>query len=235
MDHTEDPKHPAAQEGSQQRHIEDKASSGAETYAPDHNFRHPPAVSLRSSALNPPVDPAFTPPPTVNCLSQRHCLGFGKKVYAPDTICPDCLHRHDPQQLQLWADDNPIATAIINNKLARRQVEKTNVEKCGRFLCAFEDPDFWDRRWRLADINLRGMRTDCSFVRKKGEACTKCWSQHLKKIVVIMDYFTQMGFLRSEAVEGAQDCIQGEGVNTDGKEDDDDDDDDVEGYNVILK
>ncbi|PZD28670.1 hypothetical protein A1F96_05731 [Pyrenophora tritici-repentis] len=84
----------------------------------------------------------FKPPPIVECVSGTHCLGIGKKVYVPHRVCSDCLQRHDPQQLRIWANSNPAALLLINEETARKHVLKRNIEARGRYLCAFEDPDY---------------------------------------------------------------------------------------------
>ncbi|PZD39605.1 hypothetical protein A1F97_05750 [Pyrenophora tritici-repentis] len=109
----------------------------------------------------------FKPPPIVECVSGTHCLGIGKKVYVPHRVCSDCLQRHDPQQLRIWANSNPAALLLINEETARKHVLKRNIEARGRYLCAFEDPDYQLCRWRLLDLNLRGTRLDCPSVRRK--------------------------------------------------------------------
>ena len=103
---------------------------------------------------------------------------------------------------------------------------KRSLEARGRFLCAFEDPDFQGRRWRLRDLNLRRYRLKCGFVRRKGAACAKCWNGHLQKVRIVQ-YFTPTGLCHEEAdkvvtkLEGAEERINGG-------------EDDAEGYNVIL-
>ncbi len=168
----------------------------------------------------------FKPPPIVECISRSHCLGIGRKIYVPDRICAACLQRHDPQQLRIWADANTAALLLVNEETLRKHVLKRNIEARGRYLCAFEDPDFQHCRWRLHDLNLRGTRLDCSSVRKKGTACSKCWSRRLQKIR-IAQHFTPTGLCHEEADKlvtrsaGSEEDIEGE-------------DDDVEGYNVLT-
>lgn len=167
----------------------------------------------------------FKPPPIVQCLCQSHCVGIGKKVYDQNLVCPDCLKRHDLQQLRIWARDNTTATLLINVESSRKQVLKHNIEARGRYLCAFEDPDFEHSRWRLSDLNLRGTRLNCRTVRRKGTACARCWSRHLQKIEIVQ-YFTPIGLCHEEAdkvvvkSEEAEEGIEGE-------------EDDVEGYNMV--
>lgn len=168
----------------------------------------------------------FKPPPTVECLCQEHCLGFGKKVYNPNLVCDDCLKRHEPQQLYVWAQDNTSATLVINEEIARKQLLKQNIESHGRYLCAFEDPDFQHCRWRQSDLNLRDTRLNCTSARRKGAACSRCWKRRLSKIH-IAQYFTPTGLCHEEAdkaVMSSQGPEEGTGV----------EDDDVEGYNAAL-
>ncbi|KAL6153357.1 hypothetical protein ACJQWK_11394 [Exserohilum turcicum] len=171
-------------------------------------------------------DSPFKPPPIVECTSGPHCLGIGKKVHVPHRVCPDCLQRHDPQQLRVWAHSNPGAILSINEETARKHVLKRNIEARGRFLCAFEDPDFQHCRWRLLDLNLRGTRLDCPSVRRKGTACTKCWRRRLRKIK-ILQHFTPTGLCHEEADK----IVTRSASPEDGSEGSDDD---VEGYNVLL-
>ncbi|KAF2029085.1 hypothetical protein EK21DRAFT_68515 [Setomelanomma holmii] len=103
----------------------------------------------------------FKPPPVIECLAQGHCLGIGKKLRNFDTVCNNCLDRHDLQQLRVWANNNATALALINSHAERRQGRKRNLEAHGRYLCAFEDPDYQRCRWRQSDLNLRGTRLDC--------------------------------------------------------------------------
>ena len=169
-------------------------------------------------------DPAFKPPPAVECICRERCLGFGKKVHAPDKICQECLKRQDPQQLRIWAEGNSSALTIIDEEVSQKQRMKENVETHGRYLCAFEDPDYQDCRWRRRDLNLRGTRLGCSVVKSKGLACEKCWRRHLERIGVVQ-YFTPAGMCHEEADKpGQSTCASTEG----------DDEDDVEGYNIVL-
>ncbi|KAF2185230.1 hypothetical protein K469DRAFT_164749 [Zopfia rhizophila CBS 207.26] len=172
-----------------------------------------------------PSGPAFKPPPTVECVSRNQCVGMGKKVYTPNKVCTECLKRHDPAQLRIWANGNEEALNFIEQEVNNKRVMKENVESHGRFLCAFEDLDYHDCRWRLEDLNLRGTRLNCSFVRNKGMACEKCWSRHLLHIRIVQ-YFTPAGLCYEEAdkaVLRSNDATEGG-----------DDNDDVEGYNIIL-
>lgn len=148
--------------------------------------------------MSSPSESPFKSPPVVECISQGSCLGFGKKVHVPNRICVECLKRHDPQQLREWANDDVEALGLVDEELSRKQATKQNIEAHGRYLCAFEDPDFASCRWRRADLNLRGIRGDCKVVKRKGLACEKCWSQHLHKIGVVQ-YFTPLGLCHEEA------------------------------------
>ena len=168
----------------------------------------------------------FKPPPIVKCISGNNCLGVGKKIYAPDLVCTDCLQRHDPQQLRIWANSNTGALSLINEETSRKQLSKRNIEARGRYLCAFEDPDFQHCRWRLLDLNLRGTRLNCSSVRKKGRACSKCWRRHLRRIGIV-PYFTPTGLCHEEADKVVTESAASEGR---GEEEDDD----VEGYNLVF-
>jgi hypothetical protein len=168
----------------------------------------------------------FRPPPIVECISQGHCLGIGRKVYCPHKICPSCLQRYDPSQLQTWAKQNPVAISLINDQIHQKQIIKHNIESYGRYLCAFEDPDFLHCRWRLRDLNLRGTRLTCTTVRRKGTACNRCWKRHLLKIGIV-SYFTPTGLCHEEAdkvVTRSEDFDEG----SEGEEDD------VEGYDIAL-
>jgi hypothetical protein len=171
-------------------------------------------------------DSLFKPPPIVKCISRNNCLGVGKKIHVPDLVCPDCLQRHDPQQLRIWAKNNTSVISLINEEASRKQISKRNLEARGRYFCAFEDPDFQHCRWRLLDLNLRGTRLNCSTVRRKGTACSKCWRRHLRKIGIVQ-YFTPTGLCHQEA-----DRIVTGSVTLEEK--DEEDEDDVEGYNVVL-
>ncbi|KAF2708505.1 hypothetical protein K504DRAFT_435059 [Pleomassaria siparia CBS 279.74] len=115
----------------------------------------------------------FKPPPVVQCISRDSCLGLGKKVHVPNKICIECLTGHDPKQLQIWANENVEALDTIEEEVARKQMSKRNMESHGRFLCAFEDPDYLDSRWRRSDLNLRGVGVSCASVKRKGMACRK--------------------------------------------------------------
>jgi hypothetical protein len=170
-----------------------------------------------------PATFAFKPPPVVECMSREHCLGFGKKVFVPDIICNSCLRRHDPQRLREWAQGNTGALSILDEEFHRKQQTKRNLEARGRYLCAFEDPDFTHCRWRRYDLNLRGTRTDCGIVKRKGTACAKCWRRHLEKINIIQ-YFTPMGMCREE-LDKATEYAEAEALEGDeaGNLEDDDD------------
>ncbi|KAH8627348.1 hypothetical protein IG631_17116 [Alternaria alternata] len=168
----------------------------------------------------------FKPPPIVECISGSHCLGIGKKIHNTDRVCADCLQQHDPQQLRVWTNPNTAASLLVDEEATRKQVLKRNIEARGRYLCAFEDPDFQHCRWRLYDLNLRGTRLDCPSVRKKGAACSRCWRRRLRKIR-IAQYFTPTGLCHEEANKlvirsaGSEEGSEGS-------------DDDVEGYNTIT-
>ncbi|KAF2689688.1 hypothetical protein K458DRAFT_131110 [Lentithecium fluviatile CBS 122367] len=177
-----------------------------------------------------PTTPAFKPPPVVECMSREHCLGFGKKIYVPNVVCSSCLKRHDPQQLREWAQGNSSALHILDEEFAQKQQTKRNLEARGRYLCAFEDPDYTHCRWRRRDLNLRGTRMDCGIVRRKGTACVKCWRRHLHKIGIVQ-YFTPMGLCHEEADKAAEASKSKDDAVED---DEDDEDDDVEGYNQLF-
>jgi hypothetical protein len=168
----------------------------------------------------------FSAPPIVKCISGNNCLGIGKKLHAPDLVCSNCLQRHNPQQLRIWANSNPGTISLINEESSRKQLSKRNIEACGRYLCAFEDPEFLHCRWRLLDLNIRGTRLNCSSVRRKRTACSKCWRRRLRKIGIV-PYFTLTGLCLEEAdrvlTESAASEERGE-----------EEDDDVEGYNLVL-
>lgn len=166
----------------------------------------------------------FRPPPIVECISQGNCLGIGRKVFNPQQVCANCLTRHDPQQLRTWARNSRTALALIDQELCRKQVVKQNIEAHGRYLCAFEDPDFQYCRWRQSDLNLRGTRLSCKVVRRKGTACTRCWRRHLHKIGIVQ-YFTPSGLCHEEADKIVSLRLVGL---------EEEEDDDVEGYNEIL-
>lgn len=166
----------------------------------------------------------FRPPPIVECVSQGSCLGIGRKVFNPHKICTNCLTRHDPQQLRIWANSNRTALALIDEELRRKYAVKLNIESHGRFLCAFEDPDFQYCRWRRRDLNLRGTRLTCKVVGRKGVACARCWRRHLQKISIVQ-YFTPGGLCHEEADK----AVSSRSVGLEEEEDDD-----VEGYNEIL-
>jgi hypothetical protein len=167
----------------------------------------------------------FRPPPIVECLSQGNCLGIGRKVFNPDRICANCLTRHDPQQLRARAKNNRIALALIDEEVHHKETVKHNIEAHGRYLCAFEDPDFQYCRWRQRDLNLRGTRLTCKVVRRKGSACTRCWRRHLQKIAIVQ-YFTPTGLCHEEADKVVSSRLVG--LEEDGE------DNDAEGYNEIL-
>ncbi|CAE7026232.1 hypothetical protein PTTW11_04038 [Pyrenophora teres f. teres] len=192
-----------------------KQHRGSPRYcAPGHH-------SMSSASESP-----FKPPPIVECVSGTHCLGIGKKIHVPHRVCSDCLQRHDPQQLRIWAISNTAALLLINEETARKHVLKRNIEARGRHLCAFEDPDFQHCRWRLLDLNLRGTRLDCPSVRRKGTACAKCWRRRLRKIGIVQ-HFTPAGLCHEEADRVAT-SLEGSEESSEGS------DDDVEGYNVLL-
>ena len=174
----------------------------------------------------------FKAPPVVECMSREHCLGFGKKVYAADMICDACLRRHDPQRLREWAQANRNALAILDEAFFRKVETRRNLEARGRYLCAFEDPDYTHCRWRQYDLNLRGTRTDCGVVRRKGMACMRCWKRHLQKVEIVQ-YFTPMGLCHEE-VDRINEVAKGEGSAAKDEENDDDDDEDVEGYHQLV-
>jgi hypothetical protein len=142
-------------------------------------------------------------PPIIQCISPEHCLSIGKKVHTPGKICDVCLKRYDLQQLREWAHEDPTALSILDEEFARRQEAKGNIEARGRYLCAFEDPDYTHCRWRQHDVNLRGTRTDCGVVRRKGSACVKCWRRHLQKIGIVQ-YFTPWGLCHEEADKASE-------------------------------
>ncbi|EDU49130.1 conserved hypothetical protein [Pyrenophora tritici-repentis Pt-1C-BFP] len=165
---------------------------------PDTAKPFSPHCALGHHSMSSASESPFKPPPIVECVSGTHCLGIGKKVYVPHRVCSDCLQRHDPQQLRIWANSNPAALLLINEETARKHVLKRNIEARGRYLCAFEDPDYQLCRWRLLDLNLRGTRLDCPSVRRKGTACSKCWRKRLRKISVVQ-HFTPAGLCHDEA------------------------------------
>ncbi|KAF2470773.1 uncharacterized protein BDR25DRAFT_303762 [Lindgomyces ingoldianus] len=175
------------------------------------------------------LEDSFKPPPIVECLSGEECLGFGKKVHVPNKLCMECLRRYDPEQLRLRADGNVEALGIIDEEIARKQQVKGNMEARGRFLCAFEDPDYQDRRWRRPDLNLRGTRLSCAVVKTKGMACGKCWRRHLEKIAVVQ-YFNPAGLCHEEADK----VVGGILTSRSGSSAINDDEDDVEGYNIVM-
>jgi hypothetical protein len=172
------------------------------------------------------VEGHFRPPPIVECLSRGNCLGIGRKVFNPHEICVDCLARHDPQQLRTWANNDLTAHTLIEEEVRRKRFVKQNLEAHGRYLCAFEDPDFQYCRWRRRDLNLRGTRLTCKVVRRRGAACARCWRRHLQKIGIVQ-YFTPTGLCHEEADKVVSSRLVG-------LEGDEEDDDDVEGYNEIL-
>lgn len=173
----------------------------------------------------PAVGVHFRPPPIVECILQGNCLGIGRKVFNPHQICTNCLTRHDPQQLRTWVNNGRTALALIEEEVHRKQTLKRNLEAHGRYLCAFEDPDFQYCRWRRPDLNLRGSRLTCKVVRRKGSACTRCWKRHLRKIAIVQ-YFTPTGLCHEEADKVVSSRLAGL--------EEDEEDDDVEGYNEIL-
>jgi hypothetical protein len=173
-------------------------------------------------------DSPFKSPPIVECISRNHCLGIGKKTYVPHRVCRDCLRRHDPQQLRIWAKNNTTAVSIIDEETNRKQIVKRNIEARSRYLCAFEDPDYQHCRWRRLDLNLRGTRPDCPTVQRKGVACWKCWRGHLRKIKIVQ-YFTPTGLCHEVAgLDKVVTGSEGSGEDCEGG------DDDVEGYNLVL-
>jgi hypothetical protein len=181
--------------------------------------------------MTPPSSSGFKLPPVVECMSREHCLGFGKKVYVADKICDVCLRRHDPQQLREWAYANTRALSVLDEEFSKKQERKRNLEAHGRYLCAFEDPDYTHCRWRRYDLNLRGTRTDCGVVRRKGTACISCWKRHLQKVGIVQ-YFTPMGLCHEEADKMNEALREEESAAKD--EEHNDDDEDVEGYDLLL-
>ncbi|KAH8730365.1 hypothetical protein GQ44DRAFT_814270 [Phaeosphaeriaceae sp. PMI808] len=143
-------------------------------------------------------EPIFKAPPIVECNTRRHCLGVGKKVHNSDKVCSNCLKRYDPQQLRVWANGSLAALTLVEEEVLRKQYNKQNLENHGRYLCAFEDPDFQYCRWRQIDLNLRGSRLHCSTVRRKGKACKRCWRRHLQKFQIVQ-YFTPTGVCHEES------------------------------------
>ncbi|KAF2866171.1 hypothetical protein BDV95DRAFT_612038 [Massariosphaeria phaeospora] len=172
---------------------------------------------------------SFKPPPVVECVSQSHCLSFGMKVYVANKICAHCLKSHDLQQLRAWANDNVEALALIEEELGRKHTAKRNLEAHGRYLCAFEDPDFEHCRWRQSDLNLRDARRTCLVVRRKGLACGRCWENHLKKIAVVQ-YFTPWGLCHEEGDRVVAKTKEGDGAAKEGE----DEYGDLEGYDESL-
>jgi hypothetical protein len=173
-------------------------------------------------------DSVFKPPPIVECIVQGHCLGFGRKIHCPDKVCNSCLKRHDFQQLRSWARNNATALELVEAEVLRKQELKQNIEAHGRYLCAFEDPDYQYCRWRQCDLNLRGTRLNCGSVRRKGRACSRCWRRRLRKIGIVQ-YFTPTGLCHEES-----DKIVTAPETAAEEESEDEDDDDVEGYNLVL-
>lgn len=172
------------------------------------------------------TETTFKPPPIIECIAEHNCIGVGKKVHVPHHVCPDCLQRHDPQQLRIWAKHNASALSLINDEASRKHILKQNIEARSRYFCAFEDPDFQHCRWRLFDLNLRGTRLDCRYVRLKGTACSKCWTRCPQRIG-IFQYFTPTGVCHEVAESGkTTSVILEEGIEAGN--------DDVEGYNEIL-
>ncbi|PSN61214.1 hypothetical protein BS50DRAFT_156352 [Corynespora cassiicola Philippines] len=199
-------------------------------YRPHSSER--PSKWTRVDQYQPPQRPmssspdSFKLPPAVVCIAGSHCLGFGKKVYSPSKVCIECLKRYDPQQLRAWANNNADALARIEAEVSRKEITKQNIEAHGRFLCAFEDPDYQFCRWRRSDLNLRGTRVTCNVVKRKGTACDKCWKGHLQKIDIVQ-YFTPTGMCHEEADKVA---TKSQPADNEG----DDDDDDIEGYGTLL-
>lgn len=184
-------------------------------------------LQLKHISMSSSSEPPFKPPPVVECVSQEHCLGFGKRVHVPNKICAECLKRHDPQELRICANNNQEAITLVDEELSRKQETKRNIEARGRYLCAFEDPDYEHCRWRRRDLNLRGTRTDCGVVRRKGAACEKCWGRYLQKIGIVQ-YFTPTGLCHEEADKAAQEQSESKSMTEEA------DDDDVEGYNTTA-
>lgn len=174
--------------------------------------------------MSPAIGVYFRPPPIVECISQGSCLGIGRKVFNPHKICTICLIRHDPQQLRTWASNSLASLSLVDDEVRRKHIVQQNIETRGRYLCAFEDPDYQHCRWRRRDLNLRGTRLTCKVVRKKGAACAQCWRRHLQKIGIVQ-YFTPSGLCHEEADKFVSSRLIGLG---------DEEDDDVEGYNEIL-
>lgn len=176
--------------------------------------------------LSPTSEQTFKPPPVVECLCQYHCLGIGRKVFNSHKVCLNCLQRHDLQHLRILAHGDTTALTVINTEATRKQTLKSNVEAYGRYLCAFEDPDYQYCRWRQPDLNLRGTRSNCVYVRRKGTACSRCWRRHLRKIRIIQ-YFTPTGLCHEAADQVVTRSERPE-------EDSEKIEDDVEGYNLVL-
>ncbi|ORY13631.1 hypothetical protein BCR34DRAFT_599797 [Clohesyomyces aquaticus] len=205
----------------------------AVAFAADALSRTPAPMSSssrhRHMMFSPSSSTSFAPPPVVECISDDHCLGFGKKVAVPNKICVECLRRRDVEQLRVRADGNMEALAVVDREVARKQGLKENVEARGRYLCAFEDPDYQNRRWRQDDLNLRGTRLDCSVVKTKGMACRKCWSRHLEKIGIVQ-HFNPAGLCHEEADKAVRGTMTPQAGSSTGEADNDD----VEGYNILM-
>jgi hypothetical protein len=174
--------------------------------------------------------PVFKPPPTVECIINENCLSIGRRKPKPGVICGECLRRHDLHRLAEWAKGDTEAVARIEEELFRKQQIMSNLESRGRYLCAFEDPDFGHCRWREPDLNLRGTRTDCAMAKRKGMACSKCWSRHLEKIEIIQ-YFTPTGMCHEEADKVA--ALAKDSQVSHAELYPDEDEEDVESYNTI--
>ncbi|KAF1946368.1 hypothetical protein EJ02DRAFT_336403, partial [Clathrospora elynae] len=99
-------------------------------------------------------------PPTVACITRNPYLSIGKKVYIPHRVCTDCLQRHDPQQIRIWANNNTTSVSLIKEEIPQKQALKRSIEAQGRYL--FEDPDYQYCRRRLLDLSLCGTQFDCT-------------------------------------------------------------------------
>lgn len=171
-------------------------------------------------------EPIFKPPPIIECISQARCLGIGKKIHRPDKVCISCLKRYDPQQLRVRANGNPSALSLIEEEVNRKHETRRNIEAHSRYLCAFEDPTYQHCRWRESDLNLRGTRLDCTTVRRRGQACKRCWKRYLRKIGIVQ-HFTPTGLCHEESDKTVT-RPEGTGKGTEGG------DDDVEGYDFVF-
>ncbi|KAF2730029.1 hypothetical protein EJ04DRAFT_515532 [Polyplosphaeria fusca] len=179
---------------------------------------------------------SFKPPPTAECILNDDCLSFGKKTPTPGQICAECLRFYEIPQLQKWAAADNGALALIDAELSRRQQAKANIETSGKFLCAFEDPDFRNSPWRADEFNLRilrGRKADCGRVSRKGKACDPCWKQYLQKVAVVK-YFDPTGMCHEQVDKMAAESSKSKAVENQSADADDDDDwGDVEGYDTI--